>query len=435
MSLSDLIRSTFFNLSRRKLRSFLTIFAVVIGAGLVSLLVSLGIGTQNFLTAQIRATMPPDVLMVASSPDAFQLGLADLGFGGSPQEISNGGGSPFSLEPLMLQDIEDVRALEHVERVDPYIFFSTDSVRLQGSERKFQARVRPQPEYQVRTTELLAGTYFTDQSQGDCIIANQYLDAFGFERPQDAVGQEILVQVREATSFIGLPSETRDYNFTIAGVTEKTLMSTRIVIPVDDGKEIARFWADNDSLYTDQIPAVIVQVKVEASEYVDQVARQVEDLGLGAITSADVLGLVGTIFTSIQAVLSVFGLIALGVASLGIINTLTMAIYERTREIGVMKAVGASKATIRQLFTMEGAAIGLAGGLIGAGIGYGFGLAVNRISRITFLRDFETFEISAFPWWLFVGVVALSTVVALLAALYPSHRAAGLDPIEALRYE
>jgi ABC-type lipoprotein release transport system permease subunit len=79
--------------------------------------------------------------------------------------------------------------------------------------------------------------------------------------------------------------------------------------------------------------------------------------------------------------------------------------------------------------------IGFLGGTIGVGIGYALGLAINRISHITFLKDFETFNISAFPWWLMVGVIALSTIVALAAALYPAHRASRLDPIEALRYE
>lgn len=435
MSFLDLLRNAFFNLWRRKLRSFLTIFAVVIGASLVSLLVSLGIGAQQFITAQIKAMMPPDVVMVASSKKAFDIGLGGLGFGRSPQEVYDSEDSPSSSEPLTLQDIEAVRALEHVERIDPYVILRAEWVELQGSDKRLRTRLRAMPQYQLEETDLVAGRHLTEQSRLECIIANQYIDSFGLEKAEDALGQEVIVRVRQWTSFIGLPSETEDFNFEIVGVTEKTLSSTQIIISIEDGKEISRFWVDNPNWYTDDIPPAILQVKLEDSGYADQVAQAVEDLGLGAITSDDVLGLISTIFVIIQAVLSAFGLIALGVASLGIINTLIMAIYERTREIGVMKAVGASRGTIRLLFTIEGVIIGFLGGTIGVGIGYALGLAINRISRATFLKDFETFDISAFPWWLMVGVIALSTIVALAATLYPAHRASRLDPIEALRYE
>jgi len=435
LTIRDLLRNAFSNLRRRKLRSFLTIFAVVIGAALVSLLVSLGVGAQEFLTAQIRATMPPDVLMVGSNPNAFQIGFGAMGFGGSPEEITDDEGSPYSLAPLTPQEIESVRALEHVERVDPYIMVSADSVRLQDSEKRFRTQLTALPDYLITSKELVAGRYLNDDSQGECIIANQYLESFNFDRAEDALGQEVVIQVGQITSFIGLPTKTKDYTFEIVGVAEKTLSSTQIMISIEDGKEIARFWANEPELYTDEVPPAILQVKVEDSQYADQVAEAVEDLDLGALTSADVLGLVGDIFTIIQAVLSVFGLIALGVASLGIINTLIMAIYERTREIGVMKAVGASQGTVRRLFTTEGAAIGFLGGVIGVAIGYGLGFIINQVSHSTFLADFETFNISVFPWWLIVGVIALSTLIALLAALYPAHRASRLDPIEALRYE
>jgi len=431
----DLLRSAFSNLRRRKLRSFLTIFAVVIGASLVSLLVSLGIGAQQFLTAQIKAMMPPDVVMVASDQDTFEMGLGGMGFGGSPQEVSHDEGSPFSLEPLTLQDIEAVRALEHVERTDPYVILRAESVELQGSDRSFRTRLRAMPQYQVEETDLVAGRHLTEQSRRECIIANQYIDSFSLDKPEHAIGKEVIIRVSQWTSFIGLPSDFKDFNFEIVGVTEKTLSSTQIIISIEDGKEIARFWIGDDDWYTDKIPPPMIQAKVDDSRYVNQVAQEVKDLDLGAFTADDALGILGNIFSIINAVLSAFGLIALGVASLGIINTLIMAIYERTREIGLMKAVGASRGTIRLLFTAEGVIIGFLGGIIGVGIGYALGLAINRVSHATFLKDFQTFNISAFPWWLIVGVIALSTIIALAATLYPAHRASRLDPIEALRYE
>jgi putative ABC transport system permease protein len=198
---------------------------------------------------------------------------------------------------------------------------------------------------------------------------------------------------------------------------------------------MSRFWANTPDLYTEKIPPAILQVKLDGSQYTDQVALEIKSLGLGTITATDVLGIIGTIFGIVQAILSAFGLIALAVASLSIVNTLIMSVYERTREIGLMKAVGASKGTIRVLFTAEGAAIGLLGGAIGVAVAYLLGFVIDRIAHATFLKDFQTIHVSVFPWWLIVGVIALTTAIATLAALYPADRAARLDPIASLRYE
>jgi putative ABC transport system permease protein len=112
-----------------------------------------------------------------------------------------------------------------------------------------------------------------------------------------------------------------------------------------------------------------------------------------------------------------------------------MAIYERTREIGVMKALGASKGTIRMLFTFEAGSIGFWGGLVGVFVAWLVGQLINIVSHLTFLRDYKDLNISAFPLWLILTVITLCTGVALVAGLLPANRAANLDPIEALHYE
>jgi putative ABC transport system permease protein len=101
----------------------------------------------------------------------------------------------------------------------------------------------------------------------------------------------------------------------------------------------------------------------------------------------------------------------------------------------MMKALGASRGTIRLLFTVEGGSIGFWGGVLGVVVAWLVGQIINVISHLTFLRDYKSFSISAFPLWLVLAVIALSTLVALGAGLLPANRAARLDPIEALRYE
>jgi putative ABC transport system permease protein len=141
----------------------------------------------------------------------------------------------------------------------------------------------------------------------------------------------------------------------------------------------------------------------------------------------------------LQAMLGSVGLVALLVASLGIANTMIMAVYERTKEIGILKAVGAAPRQIRGLFIIEAALIGLIGGVTGTVGGWLLGLGLNRLivaimawQEITIPQNIHFFALS---WWLVVSALAFATVVGLLAGLYPAARAARLDPLEALRYE
>jgi putative ABC transport system permease protein len=168
---------------------------------------------------------------------------------------------------------------------------------------------------------------------------------------------------------------------------------------------------------------------------VDAVAGEIEALGFFTITSAEIMDEINSVFGVIETGLTSFAIIALLVAAIGIVNTLLMTIYERTREIGVMKAVGATKGAVRLMFTMEGAALGFLGGAIGGGTGWFLGQVLNIVGSRTFLSDFPTFQMAVVPPWLIFAVVGLTTAISLVAALYPANRAAQLHPVEALRYE
>src|SRR5262249_20720718 len=134
--------------------------------------------------------------------------------------------------------------------------------------------------------------------------------------------------------------------------------------------------------------------------------------------------------------LAIFGSLALAVASLGIINTLVMAILERRREIGIMKAIGASDGDVRSLFFAEAGAMGVFGGIAGVVLGWLIGQAINFGTNIYLERQERPPEnIWAVPFWLVAGAIGFSLLVSLFAGLYPADRAAKLNPVEALRYE
>jgi putative ABC transport system permease protein len=441
MRFIDYIRMAMTNLWKRKLRTTLTIFAVVIGATLVGLMVSLGVGLQDYVTGQLTALGVPDVIGVEPkmSQGWAAIALGATGFG-APQEVAEGQQSPYvSLGKFSGEDVARIRALEHVTAVEPVVVVLPQWVQLEGDEQKYQAQLVASPDYEISQRKLAAGRAFEAGERGVAVVAYGFLEAWGMDRPEEALGRTITLRVTKGyqiSPFTSKEPEGQEYAFTIIGLFQESILSTEVNVPLEDGIEMGRYFGQDEEAYTEKDMGFALSVHVDDPKQVTAVAQAIEDLGdYEAQTPEESAGALAKGFQVIQAMLSVFGLIALAVASLGIVNTLIMAIYERTREIGVMKAVGASKGTIRLLFTVEAGSIGFWGGLVGVMVAWTTGQIINLVSHVTFLRDYKDFNISAFPLWLVLAVIALSTGIALLAGLLPANRAAGLDPIEALRYE
>ena len=141
-------------------------------------------------------------------------------------------------------------------------------------------------------------------------------------------------------------------------------------------------------------------------------------------------------FTVFDLLLGIFGSLALTVASLGIINTLVMAILERRREIGILKALGAADRDVQRLFFAEAGVMGLAGGIFGVALGWLIGKALTFGTNVYLHRQqLPAIDLSSVPWWMAVAAIVFSVVVSLAAGIYPASRAAKLNPVEALRYE
>ena len=425
MRFMDMIGMSFSNLARRPMRTMLTVLAVVIGATLVTLVISIGNGLSGFVVDQFGLMVSEEAITVTTVEiSGFE------GNGGAPHEV---GISEVEIAvPFTAQDIENIQAISGVERVDYYVYINAEYISAEGSGKRYEVFADTGADYEIEVRQLAAGTYFGEEESGLCLISYDYLDVFGWADAQSAIGKQLTITVGRLNPF---DEDMREFTFTVAGVIQSTVNSSEVLVPLEDGKEMARFYQDNAALYTDAEPGFTLQVKVTSEDIIDQVAADIKALGFYTITPAEILGQITSAFNVIQIALGAFGVIALLVASIGIVNTLIMTIYERTREIGVMKAVGATKATVRNLFTTEGAALGFMGGAIGAGIGWLLGQALNVIGTQTFLSDFPDFNLSVFPVWLIPGIIALTTAISLVAALYPANRAAGLDPVESLRYE
>jgi len=176
--------------------------------------------------------------------------------------------------------------------------------------------------------------------------------------------------------------------------------------------------------------------RVSGAGKVDSVEQAIKKLGFNTFSILDASKGLQTFFKIVDSFLFIFGSLALTVACIGIVNTLVMAILERRREIGIMKAIGASDSDVRGLFFAEAGAMGMLGGFFGVIMGWVIGRVINFGTNIYFQRlGIPHEKLWAVPWWLVAAAMGVAFGVSLISGLYPASRAAKLDPVQALRYE
>lgn len=179
-----------------------------------------------------------------------------------------------------------------------------------------------------------------------------------------------------------------------------------------------------------------ILLRVDNTDNIDKVGESVRKLGYGAQTAKEMLAQIEKIFGLIGLIIGAIGGIVLFVAAIGIINTMIMATYERTREIGIMRACGATRRDIRNLFIFEAGILGFLGGVIGLIISYGLAKIGNMIgNQIALSQSVPINNLISFPPWLIISVITLTTLIGIIAGLLPAIRASHLDPVEALRFE
>jgi putative ABC transport system permease protein len=179
-----------------------------------------------------------------------------------------------------------------------------------------------------------------------------------------------------------------------------------------------------------------VSVRVRDPKYVQQVEDGVKKLGFSTFSILDATKSLRQFFAVLDLFLGIFGSLALAVASIGIVNTLVMAILERRREIGIMKAIGASDSDVKLLFFAEAGAMGVLGGVLGVALGWTIGRVIDFGTNIYLRRQqLPPEQIWFVPWWLVLFAVGFAFLISLISGWYPAGRAARLDPVQTLRYE
>jgi putative ABC transport system permease protein len=476
MRFTDYLRLAFRNIRRQKLRSGLTIFAVVIGAMSVTIMLALVTGAKSFFLTQVESSGM--LQQVAISPKSDIANFDDANHGGR-------GGNCEGCVKLTDAIADKVKAVPHVIGVarvqDDGMLEAISS----GDKKLSIDRVTAYDANGIINNNMLAGR---DIGEGDkdgvITITSDYADKFGYKNNlAGLIGKEVKLQTRSYYSGVGadvqMPPQCNgpcDNNMRndqkptiltakIVGIADTANNSATIRVPLEwmrgmgQSRQYQFTAADQKAqeaacknvrgpcnppqhmtlVVTDMLAESgygSLMAKVDNSKNAAAAATEIKKLGVGAADAEASIKQQLTIFNVMGLVLGGIGGIALAVAAVGVVNTMVMAILERTREIGVMRAVGAKRSTVRTLFTFEASMLGFIGGVLGVAAGFGLTRIANVfINKQLASQGVKAHDIIGLPLWLILTVVGIGTLIGMLAGLYPAARAAKLDPVEALRYE
>ncbi len=432
MKTADLITTAGANTLRSKTRSILTILAIFVGAFTLTLTSGLGTGINDYIDDTVSGVGASDAMTVTKAQDG---GQAFGGDGGpveyDPDAVATGLGDQtvIALSPDDLASIEDVDGVLEVQAahaVDPdYIVYADGT--------KYDATVGSLIPGQ--TTLLTAGVEpENDTADAEVALPSSYIEPLGFASEDDALGETVSIAITDALR------EQHVIDATVVGVTEESLAS-----PL--GASILLNDALNDTLFDTQatgIPADQADRYTSATVWFDPDAtdEEIDSLkdalateGFTGTTVADQLGTITSVIDGIVLVLNGFAIIALLAASFGIVNTLLMSVQERTREIGLMKAMGMGSGRVFSLFSIEAVFLGFLGSAIGVGIAMIAGSATSAALSAGLLSDLAGLTVIAFDPASIATIVLVVMGIAFLAGTIPAWRASQADPVESLRYE
>ncbi len=411
------------NLRQSFLRSLLTVLAIVIGAFTLTVTLAIGEGLKGYINDQTALMHVKDTLIANKGASS---GLTGLGSKPTPYDPTK---NDFGGQFLDAQDLDAIRLTPNVERVEPSLNISTEYVMVDNAH-KFKTRTNEfLPTMQLGTA---AGNISDVGKTSDGLaLGYGFVEAFGFKSPQDALGKTVTF------AFKNQLKEVQSHQFVVKAVLANSLiMNTQTIINRSQLKSISEWQASGaEELLYRYVTANIYLKPGLTADQVTAVQKSLSNKQINAGTYESAIDQATSWVGSLQLGLGVFSAIAILAATFGIVNTLYMAVTERTREVGLLKALGMRSGEIFSLFATEAALIGLWGSLIGFLLALLVGFGSRGALGDAFGSVFPGFTGLAFPPALIIGVILGIMALALAAGTLPALKAMRQDPITALRYE
>lgn len=402
------------NMVYKKLRTWLTVGGVVIGIGAIVFLVSLGLGLQSLVTKEVVGSKSVKAIDVTSpKPKILHLDNEAINKFKKYSEVTDTG-----------------KTYSFAGKVN-FLNSTTDSV-IYGADKNY---------LELSSLRLVSGKSIELKNNNDILVNVSLLKTMGIKEPSKVVGQKLKILIPEEklnsstvpTTNPSLPSSTSSSSF-----ANKAFESEMNIIGVLETGSSSEVFA-KDSLFERAGFRDYNQLKlvVRNNEDVSKVRRQIESLGYTTASPIDTLEQINQVFTILNILLAGFGGIGMIIAVLGMFNTLTISLLERTREIGLMVSLGARKRDVRRLFVIEALFLSMMGAMIGILAAWGLGSAINLVlMNYAKARGVsQSMTLFYIPLWLVLFIMIFTCLVGFIVVAYPARRAGHISPIDALRHE
>lgn len=389
----DVFRISSRSFKNNRLRTFLTILGISVGIGTIFFLVALGYGMQKLIIESIATENALLALDVTEKNENIKL---------SPEGL------------------ESIRAVPEIENAFPVVSRQVRAERETLSS-DVNLNLVEAGYFDLEGIKLERGEIFSDNGDG-IIVSASILKLLGIDR-DNGLNQKINIFIKKDIS-----SEKDD------NIIEKEYRIKGILKDSSEALVYAPLKGVENEIKIDKFSKI--KVKAVSGDKVATAKNAIIEKGFFVGSISELVEQAKQVFKVANIMLVLFGAVALIVSAIGMFNTMTIALLERTQEIGTMKALGAAKSDIWKMFLMESMIIGFMGGTGGLLIGYLFSQILNFAVNML-ARNFGglTVELFYFPGWFIVFIIIFSTIVGLATGFYPAKRAAKLNALEALRYK